>query len=63
MKVSKGNTHLGGEDFNTKLIEYFLTKIVDELTQDYVDESVKDNEKAKRKLRINADLVKRTLSS
>ena len=58
VKATAGDTHLGGEDFDNKLVEYF----VDEFKRKY-KKNITDNKKALRRLRTAAENAKRCLSS
>ena len=53
-----GNTHLGGEDFDNRLVDYFATEFKKKHKQD-----LKTNNKALRRLRTACERAKRTLSS
>ena len=58
VKATAGDTHLGGEDFDTKLVEYCV--------QDFKRKHRKDltgNQRAVRRLRTACERAKRTLSS
>jgi heat shock protein 1/8 len=58
VKATAGDTHLGGEDFDNRLVEYF--------TQEFKKKHKKDisgNERAKRRLRSACERAKRSLSS
>jgi heat shock 70kDa protein 1/2/6/8 len=58
VKATSGDTHLGGEDFNTRLLNYY----VEELKRKHrVD--ISDNLRALRKLRCACEQAKRALSS
>ena len=58
VKATAGDTHLGGEDFDTRLLNHFL----DEIKRKYkVD--IRGNHKAIRKLRTACEKAKRTLST
>ena len=58
VKATSGNSHLGGEDFDTKLVEYF----VDEFKRKN-RKNLTENKKALRRLRTACENAKRTLSS
>ena len=58
VKATAGDTHLGGEDFDSKLVEYF----VDEFKRKY-RKDMSSNKKALRRLRTACESAKRTLSS
>jgi len=58
VKATAGDTHLGGEDFDNRLVNYFL--------QDFKRRHRKDmskNQRALRRLRTACERAKRTLSS
>eukprot|EP00567_Pseudictyota_dubia_P000688 CAMPEP_0197464802 /NCGR_PEP_ID=MMETSP1175-20131217/64212_1 /TAXON_ID=1003142 /ORGANISM="Triceratium dubium, Strain CCMP147" /LENGTH=679 /DNA_ID=CAMNT_0043000795 /DNA_START=103 /DNA_END=2143 /DNA_ORIENTATION=- len=58
VKATAGDTHLGGEDFDNRLVDYFL--------QDFKRRHRKDmtqNERALRRLRTACERAKRTLSN
>ena len=58
VKATAGDTHLGGEDFDTRLLNHFLDEIK---RKEKVD--IRSNHKAIRKLRTACEKVKRTLST
>lgn len=53
-----GNTHLGGEDFDNRLVDHFVTEFKRKHKMD-----LKTNPKALRRLRTACERAKRTLSS
>ena len=58
VKATAGDTHLGGEDFDNRMVEYF--------TQEFKRKNRKDlgeNQRALRRLRTACERAKRTLSS
>merc|ERR1719206_187168 len=58
VKATAGDTHLGGEDFDNRMVDYFL--------QDFKRRHKKDmsqNQRALRRLRTACERAKRTLSS
>jgi len=58
VKATAGDTHLGGEDFDNRMVDYFL--------QDFKRRFKKDmtgNQRALRRLRTACERAKRTLSS
>lgn len=61
VKATAGNTHLGGEDFDTKIVEHLLT----EFERKYKDEAngIRNNKRSIRRLRTKAEEAKRALSS
>lgn len=58
VKATAGDTHLGGEDFDSRLVEYFC----DEFKKKY-KKDLRDNKKSLRRLRTSCERAKRTLSS
>ena len=58
VKSTNGDTHLGGEDFDNKLVEYCAA---DFLKRKGVD--IRGNPRAMRRLRTQAEKAKRILSS
>jgi len=58
VKATAGDTHLGGEDFDNRLVEYCVREYK---RKNKVDPS--DNKKALRRLRTACERAKRTLSS
>ena len=58
VKATAGDTHLGGEDFDTLLVEYFM----DEFKKKY-KKDMSQNKRALRRLRTACESAKRTLSS
>ena len=58
VKATNGNTHLGGEDFDNKIMEYCIKEYYDETGND-----ISKNEKAKRKLKNQCEKAKILLSS
>lgn len=58
VKATAGDTHLGGEDFDNRLVDYFM----DEFKKKHKKDMSK-NERAKRRLRTSCERAKRTLSS
>lgn len=58
VKATAGDTHLGGEDFDNKMVEYF----VDEFKRKY-KKDISGNKKSLRRLRTACENAKRTLSS
>merc|ERR1712137_76238 len=58
VKATAGDTHLGGEDFDNRMVDYFL--------QDFKRRHMKDmseNQRSLRRLRTACERAKRTLSS
>ncbi|GAB5364093.1 hypothetical protein AAMO2058_000939600 [Amorphochlora amoebiformis] len=58
VKATAGDTHLGGEDFDQRLMEHFAKEFKRKHRSD-----IKGNEKALRRLRTACERAKRTLSS
>ena len=58
VKSSAGDTHLGGEDFNNRMVDHF----VDEFKRKH-KKDMKGNKHALRHLRTACERVKRTLSA
>ena len=58
VKATAGDTHLGGEDFDTIMVEYFMEEFKRKNRKD-----ISDNARAVRRLRTACESAKRTLSS
>ena len=58
VQATAGDTHLGGEDFDTRMVEHFMSEFKKKHKVD-----LSDNKKALRKLRTASEKAKRTLSS
>ena len=58
VKATAGNTHLGGEDFDTLLVEYFVDEFKKKTKKD-----ITSNKRSLRRLRTACENAKRTLSS
>ena len=58
VKSTNGNTHLGGEDFDNNLVQYFVNEFKRKNGRD-----IGKNQKALRRLRTACERAKRTLSS
>ena len=58
VRATAGDTHLGGEDFDTLLVEHFAVEFMKKTKQ-----NISDNKKALRRLRTACERAKRTLSS
>lgn len=58
VKATAGDTHLGGEDFDNRMVEYFMAEFKKKHKVD-----ISNNERAKRRLRTASERAKRTLSS
>jgi len=58
VKATAGDTHLGGEDFDNRLVSHFVQEFRRKYKKD-----ISDNPRALRRLRTAAERAKRTLSS
>lgn len=58
VKATAGDTHLGGEDFDNRLVDYFKEEFKRKFKKD-----ISDNNRALRRLRTACERAKRTLSS
>ena len=58
VKATAGDTHLGGEDFDNRMVDYCLQEIKKKYKKD-----ITDNHRALRRLRTACERAKRTLSS
>lgn len=58
VKATAGDTHLGGEDFDNRMVEYFCQEFKKKFRKD-----IGDNQRALRRLRTACERAKRTLSS
>merc|ERR1712146_641379 len=58
VKATAGDTHLGGEDFDNRMVEYFTQEFKRKNRKD-----LSDNRRALRRLRTACERAKRTLSS
>ncbi len=58
VKATAGDTHLGGEDFDSCLVEYFASEFKRKYRKD-----LKQNQRSVRRLRTACERAKRTLSS
>jgi len=58
VKATSGNTHLGGEDFDTRLVIYFAEEFKKKYKKD-----IMTNKKSVRRLRTACEQAKRTLST
>ena len=59
VKATAGNTHLGGEDFDNRLVDYFIL----EFNRKNRDSTLTTDDRALRRLRTACERAKRTLSS
>ena len=58
VKATAGDTHLGGEDFDNRLVEHFCADFKKKFRKD-----LSDNQRALRRLRTACERAKRTLSA
>jgi len=58
VKATAGDTHLGGEDFDNRMVSYFIEEFKRKYKQD-----ISKNQRAVRRLRTACERAKRTLSS
>jgi len=58
VKATSGNTHLGGEDFDNRMVNYFVQEFKKKHKSD-----MSGNARALRRLRTSCERAKRTLSS
>jgi heat shock 70kDa protein 1/2/6/8 len=58
VKATSGNTHLGGEDFDNRMVTYFVAEFKKKHKSD-----ISNNVRALRRLRTSCERAKRTLSS
>jgi len=58
---TKGDKFLGGEDFDNKLVDYFLEKFCKNIKES--KEKIKNDKKAIKKLKIACENIKRVLSN
>lgn len=58
VKATAGDTHLGGEDFDSRMVSYFVEDFKRKHKHD-----ITSNKKAMRRLRTSCERAKRTLSS
>ena len=58
VKSTSGDTHLGGEDFDTRMVDHFINEFKRKNRKD-----IRDNKRAIRRLRSSCERAKRTLSS
>ena len=58
VKATAGDTHLGGEDFDNRLVDYFIGEFKKKQRKD-----ITGNQRALRRLRTACERAKRTLSS
>jgi len=58
VKATAGDTHLGGEDFDSRMVEHFADEFKRKFKKD-----IRDNKKSLRRLRTACERAKRSLSS
>jgi len=58
VKSTSGDTHLGGEDFDSRMVNHFIQEFKRKHKKD-----ISDNKRALRRLRTACERAKRTLSS
>lgn len=58
VKATAGDTHLGGEDFDRRLVEYCVQEFKRRFSKD-----ITDNKRSMRRLQTSCENVKKTLSS
>jgi len=58
VKATAGDTHLGGEDFDNRMVEHFVQEFKRKFKKD-----MSENQRALRRLRTACERAKRTLSS
>ena len=58
VKATAGDTHLGGEDFDNRMVDFFCVEFKRKFKKD-----LRDNQRALRRLRTACERAKRTLSS
>lgn len=58
VKSTAGNTHLGGEDFDSRMVNHFISEFKSKDKKD-----ISNNKRAVRRLRTACERAKRTLSS
>uniref|UniRef100_A0A672K3X5 Heat shock cognate 71 kDa protein n=1 Tax=Sinocyclocheilus grahami TaxID=75366 RepID=A0A672K3X5_SINGR len=58
VKSTAGDTHLGGEDFDSRMVNHFISEFKRKYKKD-----ISDNKRAVRRLRTACERAKRTLSS
>jgi heat shock protein 1/8 len=58
VRATAGNSHLGGEDLDNRLVNYFVQEFKKKYQKD-----ISNNNRATRRLRTACEKAKRTLSS
>ena len=61
VKCTSGNMHLGGEDFDNKLVEYCIQQFCAK-NKDIKEETVRENKKGMKRLKIACEKSKKLLS-
>ena len=61
VKSTSGNMHLGGEDFDNKLVEYCIQDFCSK-NKDIKEEQIRENKKAMKRLKLACERSKRLLS-
>jgi len=60
--ATAGDTHLGGEDFDNKMVQFCVNDFCKKNTE-FTKQAVQDNNRAMRRLRTQCEAAKRALSS
>lgn len=63
VNATAGDTHLGGEDFDNRLVEYCIQEFRRKNMNKNMNSDLSTNERAKRRLRTACERAKRTLST
>ena len=61
VKSTSGNMHLGGEDFDNKLVEYCIQEFCSK-NKDITEEQIRENKKGMKRLKLACEKSKRLLS-
>jgi heat shock protein 1/8 len=62
VKATAGDTHLGGEDFDTRIADFFVKEFVRK-NKSVDEQALRQNKRAMRRLRTASERAKRTLSA
>lgn len=62
VKATAGDTHLGGEDFDTRIADFFVKEFVRK-NKSVDEQALRANKRAMRRLRTASERAKRTLSA
>jgi L1 cell adhesion molecule like protein len=62
VKATAGDTHLGGEDFDTRIADFFVKEYVRK-NKSVDEQALRQNKRAMRRLRTASERAKRTLSA